>query len=111
MTYEHTGLSLKFEVEETTFKMDVKRAVNAGYKRQKLAEFVVFIHQTTKVNDLEGCEDFEDFQCTYKCVCLNSPTEHSALHYAGKKYIKDWNIRHRIGKDFPLFTSCDYTKR
>ena len=101
MTYEYTGATLKFQTGNTTFEMQVNQAVNAGYKNQK-SEYVVFIQQTTRVNDLEGCEDCEDFKCTYKCVCFHSPTEEAALHYAGKKYIKNWNTRHRVGKDFPF---------
>ena len=94
-TYEYTGATLKFQVGNSDFEMIVKQA-NGN------SEYVVFINQKTKVNDLEGCEDCEDFKCTYKCVCINSPTEHSALHFAGKKYIKNWNLHHRIGKDYPL---------
>jgi len=98
-TYEHTGATLKFKTGNTTFEMIVNQA--NGYSKHK-SEFVVIINQTTKVNDLEGCEDLQDFKCTFKCVCINSPTEHSALHFAGKKYIKNWNQKHRIGKDYPL---------
>ena len=100
-TYEYTGATLKFQTGDTSFEMVVKQAVGKGYKNQK-SEYAVFIHQTTKVNELEGCEDCEDFKCTFKCVCMTSPTEHAALHFAGRKYIKDWNPKHRIGKDYPL---------
>ena len=99
MNYEYTGATLKFHTNSTTFEMIVKQA--KGYSC-KSSEYVVLINQTTKVSNIEGCEDFEDFKCTFKCVCLTSPTEHAALHFAGKKYIKNWNLQHRIGKDFPL---------
>lgn len=99
MIYEYTGATLKFQTGNTSFEMVVKQA--KGYSC-KSSEYVVYIKQTTKVNDIEGCEECEDFKCTYKCVCLDSPTEHSAIHFAGRKYIKNWNTRHRIGKDYPL---------
>ena len=61
--------------------------------------FVVFLKQTTNISDIEGCEDMENFKCTYKCVCHHSKSEHSAIHFTGAKYINNWNKKGRIGKD------------
>lgn len=85
-----TTATLKIKNGDHTFNFSVYRD-NVG--------FVVFLKQTTKVSYLEGCEDMEDFECTYKCVCHHSKSEHSAISYAGEKYIKNWNKRGRIGKD------------
>lgn len=93
--------SYTFEKGDTTFTLTVTQFQHNKFKYQK-SEFCVFIDQITKVSDIEGCEDMEDFKCTFKCVCLDSSTPHSALHFAGKKYIKDWNRWHRIGTDYPL---------
>ena len=101
MIYEYTGATLKFTTGHHIFTLEVKQA--KGYYKHK-SEYVVFINQKTDMSDLGE----KDFECTYKCVCLNSPTEHSALHYAGKKYIKNWNSKHRIGKDYPLIHQLTY---
>lgn len=61
-------------------------------------KYDVLIKQTTNMSEF----DMDDFVTTYKCVCPNSQTEHSAIHYAGKKYLKDWNNKARLGKDNPI---------
>ena len=66
--------------------------------KNQFHKFYVIIKQTTKMNEF----DIEDFVTTYKCVCPNSQTEHSAIHYAGKKYLRGWNNKARLGKDNPL---------
>lgn len=61
-------------------------------------KYTVVIRQTTKMDEF----GLDDFITTYTCACPNSQTEDSAIHYAGKKYLKDWDTRARLGKDNPI---------
>ena len=89
-TLKNTGATLTAKTGDHTFNFSVYRD-NVG--------FVVFLKQTTSFNNTEGLEDLEDCNIIYKCVCHYSKTEHSAIHLAGEKYIKNWNKKGRIGKD------------
>ncbi len=61
-------------------------------------EYTVYIKQTTDMSEF----DMDNFVVVYKCVCIGAPSESAAIHRAGKKYLKNWNTKARIGKDNPL---------
>jgi hypothetical protein len=60
--------------------------------------YYVLVKQVTDMSEFGE----DDFYMTYKINAVNCATEHSAIHYAGKKLIKNWNRYARIGKDHPV---------
>lgn len=86
---ENTTATLQVKKDNHVFDFNVFRD-NVG--------FVVTIRQTTDLTEIGE----DEFKTTYKCACPHSQTEHDAIHYAGRKYLKGWNYRARLGKDNPL---------
>lgn len=86
---ENTNAVLRVEKENHIFDFSVRRD-NVG--------FMVFLKQTTDLSEIKE----QPFLITYKCSCKFARTEHAAIHETGRKYLKGWNNRARLGKDNPL---------
>ena len=94
MTHEiDTNATCTFQVGQSEFEF---RVFESPYHHA--SKYHVKVTQIVDMSEL----GLDDAVIKWKIACTHCTTEHSAIHYAGKKLIKNWYRFARIGKDHPV---------